>query len=190
MLSWKRMVQIPVPHGPHGNLKLDKPLSKLMPGLVRTLLWNCSTSTQAQEDWFPAQEVQRRHTTGPYIPKHCLSPWVALPLHQLPPVHGSAAFLILPTQLILFPFCLQGSAYNCRCMCTHTVTETFHRLPTTQMSMGDILYVHNCQSPVPWAERGDGEGDKISQSLDNREIHISASAKSRKEEFTKTKNKV
>lgn len=44
--------------------------------------------------------------------------------------------------------------------------------------------------PLPWAERGDGEGDKISRSLDNREICISTPTKNRKEEFTRTKNKV
>lgn len=44
--------------------------------------------------------------------------------------------------------------------------------------------------PVPWAERGDGEGDKTSRSLDNREIRISTPPKNRKEDFTKTKNKI
>lgn len=55
------------------------------------------------------------------------------------------------------------------------------------MSIGDILYVHNCQGPVPWAERVDGGVDKISKSLDNREVHISTPTKNRKEELFKTK---
>lgn len=50
--------------------------------------------------------------------------------------------------------------------------ETHHRLSAKQLSMGGILYVHNCLS-VPWAEREDGERDQINKPLNNRKMHAS-----------------